>query len=634
MSKSINFLFGVHNHQPVGNFEGVFNRASHDCYRPFVETLYNFPQIKANIHFSGSLIDWLIKNEPIVLQKVKQMVQRKQVEILSGAYYEPVLPIIPQRDRLGQIRMLNSFIRDYFNYQPQGCWIGERVWDPDLISSLVESGIKYILLDDFHFRYAGLKEKNLLGYYYTEKEAQKLAVFPIVKRLRYIIPFSAPHQPIDYLRSLATPQGDLAATIVDDGEKFGLWPGTHQWVYKKKWLEKFFHLLVKNKDWLKTMTISGYISEYPALGSSYFPAASYEEMMSWSGGDFHNFFIKYPEANNMHQRMLYVSEKLSQAKEDNQEARRSLYKGQCNCPYWHGVFGGIYLGHLRQSVYQNLITAQTLLEKKSSSSWVELEVLDFDKDGSDELIVKNPYLNVFIAPRLGGGIFEMDYRPKALNLTDGMTRRPEEYHQKIGRKRLKKFKLGDEIPFSIHDLLRSKEDGLEKFLIYDSYRRISLLDHFLPSGTTFEAFRDAQYEELGDFVDGEYSLKHRKDWHSISVILKRQGRVSYRGRAVPVSITKEVCLNDKAAQLDISYTLENLSAEPLEVIFAVEFNISLPASFSFKEQPNLWSFPLETVSASESGFERNYQQTVILPFWPFKLERIWQTKLTAVISAA
>ena len=670
----INLLFGVHNHQPVGNFEQVFKKATCDCYRPFIETLYKYPEIKSTLHFSGSLIDWLLKNDPGVLEQVKEMVKRCQVEILTGGYFEPILSIIPEQDRLGQINMLSNFIRDFFCYEPQGMWIGERVWEPYLVKSIVGAGIKYILLDDFHFLNAGIKEVDLSGYYLTEEEGLSLAVFPISKKLRYIVPFSQVSQPLAYLKSLAGDEGSAAATVVDDGEKFGLWPGTHGWVYRKKWLEKFFQLLIESKDWLKTQTISEYMSKHKPQGLCHLPSASYEEMMSWSGGSFTNFFLKYPEANNLHKRMLYVSERLNQQKQDNKEAKRYLYMAQSNCPYWHGVFGGIYLKHLRRTAYKNLITAQCLMEKKRESRWIATEVLDFDQDGARELIVKNPKLNVFITPKLGGGIFEFDYIPKSINLLDVMTRRPETYHEKIKSKGKWQFRQKKgKIP-SIHDLLSNKEKGLENFLVYDSYRRLSLLDHIFSPDLVFKDFKALRYEELGDFINKPYSFRQKKEGQGISIILQREGKINYNGKTIPLKISKRLFLNDKDAQVSCEYTLENLNAHPLDIVFAVEFNISpeaqerpnnlrckeksgekvcslkedvqfeaveelslqdrlsgIETGFYFDQRPNLWSYPLETISASESGFERNYQQTVILPFWPIRLEGTWQTKITFVV---
>jgi len=674
MFPSINLIFGVHNHQPVGNFASVFEKAGRECYRPFIDALYDYPEIKSTLHFSGSLIDWLLKNDPQLLEKVKQMVRRHQVEILTGGYYEPVLSIIPERDRLGQIKMLSDFIRDYFDFEPQGMWVGERVWESQLVKSIVASGVKYILLDDFHFQRLGIKEEKLLGYYITEEEGQSLAVFPISKKLRYSIPFSSPSQPISYLKSLASEEATRVATIVDDGEKFGLWPGTHIWVYQKQWLKRFFQLLIENQDWLKMQTVSEYMQGHQALGLCYLPSAAYEEMMSWSGGFFRNFFVKYPEANNLHKRMIYTSESLNKIKGANKEARKYLYMGQCNCPYWHGVFGGVYLKHLRHNTYKNLITAQTLAEKKEGPSGPEVEVFDFDKDGQDELIIKNSLLNVFVAPAQGGGIFELDYLAKPVNLMDTMTRRPEAYHEKIKSRIKKSFSLRRRKVKNIHDLLGSKEKGLENLLIYDSYRRASLLDHFFPKGIRLKEFKAARYKELGDFINGRYSVTEKKNGRNISITLQRDATVDYKGRKAPLTLSKKLVLNAQDAQISVEYNLENLSDRPLELVFGVEFNLSpesqqhpnelrcigksglkicslkedtevknveelyledvvagLKVGLHFAQKPNLWAYPLETISASEEGFERNYQQTVILPFWPIKLEKSWQTKISCSI---
>ncbi len=46
-----------------------------------------------------------------------------------------------------------------------------------------------------------------------------------------------------------------------------------------------------------------------------------------------------------------------------ERARAELYRGQCNCAYWHGAFGGIYLPHLRNAVYNHLIAAENFAFK-------------------------------------------------------------------------------------------------------------------------------------------------------------------------------------------------------------------------------------------------------------------------------
>ena len=96
------------------------------------------------------------------------------------------------------------------------------------------------------------------------------------------------------------------------------------------------------------------------------------------GGFWRNFKVKYPESNQMYSRMMYVSELFQRALAQgcNQQAldtaQDHLYQGQCNCSYWHGAFGGIYLPHLRNAVYQHLLAAETLLENAMGrpETWV------------------------------------------------------------------------------------------------------------------------------------------------------------------------------------------------------------------------------------------------------------------------
>ena len=109
--KRINFIFGIHNHQPIGNFDFVFEETYNKSYLPFVEILEKFPSVKMAIHFTGILLDWLIENRPGLIGKIKKMVDRGQLEILTGGYYEPILSVIPENDRLGQIRKLTGKIK-------------------------------------------------------------------------------------------------------------------------------------------------------------------------------------------------------------------------------------------------------------------------------------------------------------------------------------------------------------------------------------------------------------------------------------------------------------------------------------------------------------------------------------------
>jgi len=445
MSK-IYFLFGVHNHQPVGNFPEIFEKAYEKAYLSFLKILAEHPQIKFNYHCSGIIWEWIKEYHPEFLDQIKKMLNAGQIELLTGAYYEPVLPAIPDSDKLGQIHKLTDFIQQEFNVTPTGCWLTERVWEPHLAKVLAEAGIKYTILDDAHFLSAGLAPEQLTGYFITEEQGKMVKIFPISQRLRYLIPFGVPEEIIEYLRPFAQGDNSLALTIVDDGEKFGIWPETYRHVYEDGWLDKFLTLVEANCDWLIPLTFTEYLDHFPPRGRVYLPTGAYFEMSEWAipnakvgeefadalkgidnfpqgvdalskekirrflkGGFWRNFLVKYPEANNAHKKMLYVSDKVNKAKSEmlNLKSRKTkkevaeyishinqavdaLYAGQCNCAYWHGVFGGVYLPHLRQAVYHNLIQAEAIIDNlvKKDKDKLSYQEIDFHRGGGEEILIE------------------------------------------------------------------------------------------------------------------------------------------------------------------------------------------------------------------------------------------------------
>jgi alpha-amylase len=82
------------------------------------------------------------------------------------------------------------------------------------------------------------------------------------------------------------------------------------------------------------------------------------------------------------------------------EATQALYRGQCNCAYWHGAFGGIYLPHLRNAIYHELITADAAADRAEGrrGPWVEATTDDYDFDGRTEVRLSSDGLDGWIAP--------------------------------------------------------------------------------------------------------------------------------------------------------------------------------------------------------------------------------------------
>ncbi|MFQ5901225.1 MAG: alpha-amylase/4-alpha-glucanotransferase domain-containing protein [Thermodesulfobacteriota bacterium] len=664
----INFVFCIHNHQPVGNFDHVLKDACEKSYLPFLNTLSKYPSIKVSLHTSGFLLDWMQKNRKEYIDTLAALVDRGQVELLGGGYYEPILSLIPERDCIGQITMMTERLEALFGYRPSGIWLAERVWEPHLPQSLAKAGVEYTVLDDYHFIKSGLHEEDLTGYYLTEKEDYTLKVFPGSEKLRYLIPFEPVESVLEHLKRVEKNNHSPLIVYADDGEKFGMWPGTYSHVYEKGWLDSFFSALHENRGWLRCTHFTDFIKEREPAGRVYLHTASYKEMEEWAlpieaassfsslmedinngpggekirrflrGGFWKNFLVKYPEAHWMYKRMLSVSRQL-EGQEDNKGSLDHLYRSQCNDAYWHGVFGGLYLPHLRSAVYENIIKAENLLDnvgKEVSGNRVKIEEADFDSDTHTEVRVTTPAQSLFISPRSGGNIFEWDYRPKPYNLLNILSRYREGYHEKVREQ-------GDECngqeAKSIHDAVLTKGNDLHELLIYDDYRRGFLQERFLDSGITPELFRRGEFEEKGDFVQRKYTLEVKPP---CTIHLSREG--SAFGRLVQVD--KEIIISDSDASFIVRYSVKNLGENRLCGLFGTEGNLllgfgekeiqkdhgttdglslredwlGLEVNFCLIPAARVFTFPIETISLSESGVEKNLQGTSLFPHWELDIK--------------
>ena len=676
----MNLIMVIHCHQPVGNFEHVFGMAHDRCYRPLLDLLEAFPEVRVGLHFSGPLLEWFEKRRPDTLELIAGLVERGQVEPLSGGFFEPLLASIPVQDARGQLLMMNDYLENRFGRKPRGFWLTERVWDPALPLTLAGTGMEYTVVDDTHFYYAGLKPDEIYGRYVTEKEGHTLSLLATPITMRYIIPFKPVEEVIGYLRGLEE-TGHNVALYGDDGEKFGLWPGTYEWVIEKGWLERFFSSITDNREWLKTILPGEFAISSPPLGRIYLPQASYEEMTEWAlppeqgralediiyslkdqgrwdewrpfvrGGVWDNFLVKYDEANRMHKKMLLLSERVGL----DDKARDYLWRAQCNCAYWHGVFGGLYLGHLRRAVHENLIKAQALLMEKSGDD-LQLLRLDFDKDGAEEILVSNRKLSFGLDPDCGGGLFDISHLSRALNLSDTLTRRPEAYHRHLDEASQDGGSGGQGVA-SIHDLGGAGDKDLAHLLVFDRYTKTSLLDHFLGAKVAPEGYAVNEYQESGDFVQGTYRVEEAFISSGKAFIeMARKGRVDGLDLAV-----RKIIRVGKDARVVVDYEFECKGNEPISTRYGCEFNLtlysdqdreryySIPeagrrrevpeigqeenltrfelvngpdrlcAFFSFSMPVSAWFFPLMTVSKSEEGFERIYQGSSLLFLHPLNL---------------
>ncbi len=693
----LTFCFGIHNHQPIGNFDHVLVEATERAYRPFLERLHARPEVRLVVHCTGSLLEWLRERARGTFDLLGDLASRGQVELLGGGFYEPILAILPDRDKRGQIERLSAFLHANFGVRPRGMWLAERVWEPHLPRVLAAAGIEYVLVDDSHFALTGLDVEALGGYYLTEEQGAVVRVFPISQRLRYLIPFSDVDATLEYLRAR---RGRVAAvTMVDDGEKFGVWPGTHAHVYEQGWLDRFFDRLLAT-EWLELATLAEVADRVPASGRVYLPTASYREMGEWAlpaqagqllarathdvselaegerfttflrGGFWRSFLVKYPEVADTYWKMLRLSravhDALDAAPDDPGllEAREALWRGQANDAYWHGVFGGCYLPHLRRAVKSALLDCERRLAAAVGGAGIAWSREDGNGDGREEIFVRTPALAVTLNPALGGAVTELGFLPKALDLADVIARRAEAYHDQVragGRP-------GDAAAVrTIHETPTAKEIGLAAVLAYDGLRRGSLLEAWFDGapGQLLDPLTPWEGARLLLAREG-LSATVREGDGAVAVLLSRA-----RDATGPLNLEKTVIV--RGATLEARYRLGAAGGRSASGRWVVQWNLALTAGdapgryLTLPGRPSLGSSgratdltsvalvdewigvtaqlawtpaaelawrPVETVSVSEAGFERIYQGTALLLTWPLALEASAEAELRVELSVA
>ena len=668
MTPTLSLLFGVHAHQPVGNFTEVLDDAHQRCYGPFISTLYRYPRFRFAAHFSGWLLDYLLRVYPEDMVLLKQMAARGQLEMVGAGDTEPVLAVIPYRDRISQLNALSERLLAAFGQRPQGAWLTERVWEATVVPALADAGIGYATVDDYHFLCAGQDAGKLNGFFTTEEDGRRLDLYPISEALRYRLPFAPAHEAVAYIESLAQ-TGEAAAIYFDDIEKFGIWPETYAWVFEQGWLTQFIEGVLASQV-IRTETFSAHHARARTHGIVYLPTTSYIEMNEWTlpaqvaarygdliaaskasgrfegekaflrGGIWKNFFSVYPESNWMHKRMLSLSQRLQALPKDHASERMQvlLHEAQANDAYWHGLFGGLYLPHLRRAVYHAIVELEGLLDVvKARPAMLRV---DADLDGNDEIFLNNRAVQAVVRLDGSASVIELDAYRLRHNFGDTLRRQPEHYHHKTPVDGPAAAQHSDGIS-SAHDRIGFKHIVTQDDLVYDVTGRTLFRDTLHGADGSVAALDYALQASTGDTLSF-VAPTSAGALHKHIAILEGQLRVTYQlpeklhGRfSTEINLAMPSCdgpagrfvLNGEIpggfGQPLIVQALDQISLEDDVLGGSLLLGVSPPARFAAQ--------PLFTVSQSEAGFEKIMQAVTLQLNWQLPTQEN-QLELSLLIS--
>lgn len=535
-----NFAFVLHFHQPHGQLKWITEKIFENSYYLLLDVLKNYSDLRFVVHISGPLLMYSREHHPDWLEDLFKLGERGSLEFMAGTISESVLPLVPRADRVKQLKAYIELFEKLSGYAPKGFWLPERVWEPWLPEVLAEAGVEYVLLDDAVLRKSGYPQEFSRYAWLTEESGSPINVVFIDEKLRYILPWESPETVVNYLAGF---EKDPSALLVwgSDAEKFGEWMDPDR---SKSWLRGFLDLLRKERR-VQTVHVLTYLREHGVKGYLYLDTGSYDKMLEWSRGFFRNFLYKYAESNNMHKKALWVRKKLEKAHSRLGKFPLEYYMAFCNDAYWHGLFGGVYLAHLRQAIYESLIKAEVTAEEALeyfSNEEIRRLLVDFDYDGAEELLIEAKTYNLYIKPTDGGTLFEFDIKRKGLehNIQDTMTRYREPY--------------------------------LEGYFNPDWYRRVSWRLHVWGRDTSpHDWMFNTPFKDMSDLAKSKYSTIFTENPRVIK--LRTVGGVYYHGALVArVLAEKEVTLDENG--YTVKYKLRNLGNEIVSGKLGIEYHLA------------------------------------------------------------
>lgn len=547
-----NFVFLLHFHQPHGQLRFINERIFHNSYKMLLDVLKDYSDLKFTIHISGPLLLYLKDNHPDYLEDFFKLADIGSVEFVAGTISEAILPLVPSDERVVHVIKYLDLFEKLSGVRPRGFWLPERVWEPWLPEVLAKAGVEYVVIDDAVLRKTGFSPEKTRYAWITEESGYPVKVLFIDEKLRYILPWEHPDKVVEYL---ATVSQDPAELLLwgSDAEKFGEWMERER---SKIWLREFLGKLRFEKR-VVMIHPSEYLKEYGVKGYLYLDSGSYDKMLEWSGGFFRNFLVKYAESNNMHKKALWVKRKLDKAREKSGGQPLDYYLAFCNDAYWHGLFGGLYLAHLRQAIYESLIKAEATAEDQIgyyNSNEIRRIIVDFDYDGKSELLLETRKLNIYIKPSDGGTMFELDVKSPGLehNIQATMTRYREPYLEGMG-------------------------------FNPDWYRRVSWRIHVWGYETTLiDWINNTPFKDISDLALVNYNMAFTENPRE--VYLRTVGGVYYFGvKSASVFVEKRIELINRGYK--VTYRLKNLGEHVVKGKLGFEYHLAWKIDRNMEREP-------------------------------------------------
>ncbi|MDF2628273.1 MAG: putative alpha-amylase, family [Symbiobacteriaceae bacterium] len=122
-------------------------------YAPALGLLHDHPQFRAALEFSGFTLEWLEANRPDLIDLIRTLHARGQVELMGSTYADPILPLIPPDDAARQLdRYLAIHSRLFGGHRPLGLYVQEYSLDAATVEVLQQMGYRWVIVSSGQYR--------------------------------------------------------------------------------------------------------------------------------------------------------------------------------------------------------------------------------------------------------------------------------------------------------------------------------------------------------------------------------------------------------------------------------------------------------------------------------------------------
>jgi len=309
-----NFL---HIYQPSIQKPYWVNRITEESYKKIFHLLIENPKAKITMNISSILLELFDQNKHYdVIDMIRELVRRGQMELTGSAKYHPLLPFLPEQEVVRQVKLNEETLR-YFCGQDlklKGFFPPEMGFSPNLAKIIAGLGYQWIIADELSFpkNHEGIKYDRV----YQIGGLKNFSIFFRERRMSWIILSGQIGTGRLLIQSLGDRLGknEYAITAMD-GETFGHHrPGLENLLFE-----------IYNSGELQTVKISELIDLFPAR-EAIEPVSSTWALMEKDLEKKKPFSRWRDENNPIHESQWELTKLAIETVEKNKKINNSSYK--------------------------------------------------------------------------------------------------------------------------------------------------------------------------------------------------------------------------------------------------------------------------------------------------------------------